>query len=190
MRLNEFHRTLMECNVGIKYSPEKIKFYFFDDRPKFSTVNRVSKLISSEFGVSEDEMELVVASGENVLILEIEVSPNENELETMNEPKVIDGWNQLTGKFFFKVNANTLIFANRVGDSFVRYASISLDKVKLIYEDLPPEANTADLHKLLLRYEVNIPRHVEPLLLRAIAVIYNGELKKEGNSLVLYKRGR
>ena len=62
-----------------------------------------------------------------------------------------------------------------------------MDKVELIYENLPPEANTADVRKLMVRYGLNLSANFDSLLLRALSKIYDRPLKKEGRSLVLYK---
>jgi hypothetical protein len=85
------------------------------------------------------------------------------------------------------VQANTLVFGYKIGGKVHGHTALPLDKVKLIYENLPPEANTADIRKLVHRYNLNVPTHVDALLLRALSVMYNKKLKKEGSSLILYK---
>lgn len=101
----------------------------------------------------------------------------------------LEGWYPLTDKAVYRVKDGEIKIGFKRGTRVEPFLRVSINELKRLYDNLPDEADSSDVRRLMSELDIQVTPGFETYIMRVLAnyVEFGGELIKEGRTLKLLK---
>ena len=180
---------LLKRGVTIQYDEREGIISVWTGSNDFKSIQEVVRLLVDCFGIEERDVAVVPTTARGYKVgLEFPYSFDgveiQQEVQTDNHL-----WYPLTDKAYYRVDEEFVRIGFEKGDRIEPVLKVCLEDLKRLYDNIPDEADSAKIRKLIKEMDIQIPAGFETYIMRVLAnyVKFGGEILKEGKSIRFLK---
>lgn len=180
---------LLKRGVTIQYDEREGIISVRTGSNDFKSIQEVVRLLVDCFGIEERDVAVVPTTVKGYKVrLEFPYSFDgveiQQEVQTDNHL-----WYPLTNKAYYRVDEEFVRIGFEKGDRIEPVLKVCLEDLKRLYDNIPDEADSAKIRKLIKEMDIQIPAGFETYIMRVLAnyVKFGGEILKEGKSIRFLK---